>query len=71
MCFLIGNQKDKEAEREVGFDKAEKFKQIKELDYFAETSAKTGQNVNESFISAAKMLYQKQIKKILNSKKEA
>jgi Ras-related protein Rab-14 len=68
---LIGNQKDKELEREVGFDKAEKFKQIKELDYFAETSAKTGQNVNESFISAAKMLYQKQIKKILNSKKEA
>lgn len=56
---MIGNQKDKEAEREVGFDKAEKFKQIKELDYFAETSAKTGQNVNESFISAAKMLYQK------------
>lgn len=59
LCFLIGNQKDKEAEREVGYDKAEKFMQIKELDYFAETSAKTGHGVNESFISAAKMLYQK------------
>ena len=65
-CFLIGNQKDKENEREVGFDMAEKFKEIKELDYFAETSAKTGQGVNESFITAAKILYQRQIKKILS-----
>jgi GTPase SAR1 family protein len=50
---------------------AEKFKQIKDLDYFAETSAKTGTNVNESFIAIAKMLYQKEIKKILSMKKQA
>ena len=44
-------------EREVGLDKAEKFKQIKNLDYFAETSAKTGDNVKETFIAVGKMLY--------------
>ena len=38
---------------------AEKFKQIKDLDYFSETSAKTGSNVKESFVAVAKMLYQK------------
>ena len=57
LCFLIANQKDRELEREVGLDKAEKFKQIKNLDYFAETSAKTGDNVKETFISVGKMLY--------------
>ena len=61
LCFLIGNQKDKEQEREVGLDKAEKFKHIKNLDYFTETSAKTGENVTDTFISVAKMLYQKNI----------
>jgi GTPase SAR1 family protein len=61
LCFLIGNQKDNENQREVGIDKAEKFKQIKELDFFAETSAKTGENVTETFVNIAKLLYQKNI----------
>ena len=26
LCFLIGNQKDNENQREVGIDKAEKFR---------------------------------------------
>ena len=55
--FLIGNKKDCEDKREVGLDKAEKFKHIKNLDYFTETSAKTGENVKETFLSIAKMLY--------------
>ena len=67
LCFLIGNQKDREQEREVGLDKAEKFQQIKSMNYFAETSAKTGDNVQETFINVGKMLYQKHIKKILTS----
>ena len=32
LIFLIGNKKDCENEREVGLDKAEKFKVIKQLD---------------------------------------
>jgi len=57
LIFLVGNKKDCENEREVGLDKAEKFKHIKNLDLFQETSAKTGENVNETFLSIAKMLY--------------
>ena len=68
--FLIGNKKDCENEREVGLDKAEKFKQIKNLDHFSETSAKTGENVKETFITVAKMLYQKNIQKILSTKRD-
>ena len=44
-------------EREVGLDKAEKLKQIKDMDFFAETSAKTGANVKETFINVGKLLY--------------
>ena len=57
LIFLIGNKKDCENEREVGLDKADKFKMIKNLDLFQETSAKTGENVKETFVSVAKMLY--------------
>ena len=39
------------------------------MDFFAETSAKTGANVKETFINVGKLLYQKNIKNILNSKK--
>ena len=70
LCFLVGNKKDCENEREVGLDKAEKFKHIKGLDYFTETSAKTGENVQETFLTIAKMLYQKNINKILNNKRD-
>ena len=70
LIYLIGNKKDCENEREVGLDKAEKFKVIKQLDAFTETSAKTGENVKETFLSIAKMLYQKNIHKILSSKRD-
>ena len=70
LCFLIGNQKDLENQREVGIDKAEKFKHIKQLDFFAETSAKTGDNVTETFVNIAKLLYQKNIQKILSTKRD-
>ena len=39
------------------------------MDFFAETSAKTGANVKETFINVGKLLYQKHIKNILSSKK--
>ena len=43
---------------------AEKLKQIKDMDYFAEASAKTGENVKTTFINVGKMLYQKHIKNL-------
>lgn len=49
---------------------AEKFKSIKNMDFFAETSAKTGENVTETFVNIAKLLYQKNITKILSNKRD-
>jgi hypothetical protein len=40
------------------------------MDFFAEASAKTGDNVKTTFMNVGKMLYQKHIKKILSSRKD-
>ena len=55
--FLIGNQKDKEKDRAVSKEEADKFRKEKGIHFFFETSAKTGENVESIFIMASKMLY--------------
>ena len=55
--FLIGNKADLNDEREVELSEAEKFKDENGINYFSETSAKTGLNTKEIFIEAAKILY--------------
>ena len=55
--FLIGNKSDLEELREIDKETAEKYKKEYGLDYFIETSAKTGMNVQEIFIHAARELY--------------
>ena len=55
--FLIGNKKDRESEREVTREMAEEFRKDKGIHYFVEASAKTGDNVENMFIMASKMLY--------------
>ena len=55
--FLIGNKADLEERREVNKEVAQKYKEDYDLDYFLETSAKTGMNAQEIFIQAAKTLY--------------
>ena len=55
--FLIGNKADLEKKRVINKDEAEKYKDDYELDYFIETSAKTGINAKEIFVQAAKTLY--------------
>jgi len=56
--FLIGNKSDLEDEREIEKEEGEELKNKFEFDYFIETSAKTGKNVEEIFVHAAKLLYE-------------
>ena len=55
--FLIGNKADLEDKRKVARIEGEKFYNDHKLNYFIETSAKTGFNVQNVFIKAAKELY--------------
>lgn len=55
---LIGNKSDLEAERKVSKEEAENFAKQKEMLFF-EASAKSSENVNESFLALSKRLMQK------------
>ena len=59
MMFLVGNQVDNENSREVSQEEGKQYQKENLMAHFAETSAKTGENVEETFIRAAKMLYKK------------
>ena len=56
--FLIGNKADLAEERVISKEMAEKIKEDYEIDYFMETSAKTGLNIQELFVKAAKVLFE-------------
>ena len=55
--FLIGNKNDLTDYRQVTFEEALSFMHKNNLDYFEETSAKEGFNVEEIFKKAVNMLY--------------
>ena len=59
MAYLVGNQLDNEMQRDVTVEKAEAYARENLMAYNGETSAKTGQNIEEIFVRAAKMLYLK------------
>jgi len=58
ILFLIGNKADLDASRDVTREEAEEFAKEHNLT-FLETSAKTGENVEEAFLETAKNIYQK------------
>ena len=68
IIILVGNQMDRDSEREVSFEQGEKFRRDRGIEFFIETSAKTNENVQDSFIIAAKMLYKKHQERILKAK---
>ena len=60
--FLIGNKTDLEDKRVIQFEQGENFSTENKLNYFVETSAKTGFNAKNVFIQAAKLLYTEHLK---------
>jgi GTPase SAR1 family protein len=57
LIYLIGNRCDLEEDREVTRERAVEFCKEYHIDKFFETSAKTGDNVEEVFSLSAKELY--------------
>lgn len=57
ILFLVGNKLDMEDKREVTLDRVEKFKREKNIHFHFETSAMTGENIEDLFIMASKILY--------------
>ncbi|CAJ0952354.1 unnamed protein product [Ranitomeya imitator] len=58
IIILCGNKKDLDADREVTFLEASRFAQENEL-MFLETSALTGENVEEAFLKCARTILSK------------
>ena len=60
--FLVGNKVDLEDKRVVSKEMANDICDTNNIKFFMETSAKTGFNVKNIFIEAAKVLYEQHIK---------
>ncbi|GFG28707.1 hypothetical protein Cfor_05989 [Coptotermes formosanus] len=58
IILLVGNKRDLDGDREVTFLEASRFAQENEL-MFLETSAKTGENVEEAFLKCSKTILAK------------
>mmetsp|Transcript_25240 Transcript_25240/g.43120 ORF Transcript_25240/g.43120 Transcript_25240/m.43120 type:complete len:103 (+) Transcript_25240:374-682(+) len=58
VIMLIGNKSDLSGQRDVQYDEAKKFSDENGL-IFMETSAKTGENVEEAFLKTAGMIFQR------------
>ena len=57
--YLVGNKAEMEEEREVTFERALNFAKTNNIAMVFETSAKTGNNVEDVFTCALKHLYEK------------
>ncbi len=57
LLLLVGNMLDLEGSRTVSQAQAQQFAASEHFDYFIETSAKSGANVEALFVKASKLLY--------------
>ena len=66
--ILLGNKSDLINERKVEYKEGDEISKNYGFDYFLETSAKTGENISNIFIKAARLLYEDFLKyKDINS----
>jgi len=59
MLYIVGNKCDLEMMREVTLDSVLEFKEMNQIHYCTETSAKSGKNVETLFTDCARFLYVK------------
>lgn len=57
MIFLMGTKLDLESEREVSRESALRLQREHDIKYWIETSAKSGDNINQLFLDAGKFFY--------------
>ena len=57
IIYLVGNFADMQDEREVSYEEALNFAREENFGHYVETSAKTGQNVQELFQTLTKHFY--------------
>ena len=55
--ILVGNKVDLEDKRQIKKEKGEEFSRMHDLNFFCETSAKSGFNAQNLFMEAGKILY--------------
>lgn len=66
--YLIGNKNDLTEERIISFEEGETAKKELNMVKFFETSAKTGDHIQDTFEDMARLLVTKEKEKILDSK---
>lgn len=69
--ILIGNKKDLNEKREVTLEQGEKFYKEKQFQLFVETSAKTGENIQQIFLESARLLFNDFVDYNENSRKSS
>jgi len=65
VIVLVGNKCDIESQREVDYEEGKRFADMNEL-LFLEASAKTSENVEEAFIQAIEIIYDKYKKGLIH-----
>ena len=59
MLCIVGNKADLEYMREVTVESVLEFKEMNNILYYTETSAKSGKNVEQLFTDCARFIYSK------------
>lgn len=57
VCVLCGNQADRAEDRVISYEEGERKMKEKQLNFFFETSAKDGSNIEKAFTEAGKQLF--------------